>query len=151
MIRELEKEILNDIHFVERFIKARNERVKKDNSYRLSKKEIKEILSSTGRHFENIKNQYISDTNEADFTFRLIFDIKDDSILTYIYVLEGDSFLSNGLSNFAYMLNFFDHSGYEINQNFGINSATDFSEYINAMISIFEDFKQEFIKRQKPN
>ncbi len=152
MIRTFEKEILNNIHFVERFISARNLCVRDSNaSYKLQKKDIKDVLSKSGYQFENIKNQYISDVTDGNFTFRLMFDIKGDSVLTYIYVLKGETFLDNGLSHFGFMLNAFDLTDYEISQNFGFNSITDFSEYVGRMISIFEDFKKEFVKREKPS
>ncbi len=152
MIRTFEKEILNDIHFVERFISARNSCVRGSNtSYKLLKKDIKDVLLKSGYQFENIKNQYISDVTDGGFTFRLMFDIKGDSVLTYIYVLKGKTFLNNGLSHFGFMLNSFDLTSYEISQNFGFNSITDFSEYMGRMISIFEDFKKEFVNREKPD
>ena len=143
------KQILNDIHFVNRFINTINLCVKDENSlYKLVKKDVKDVLLATGYMFENIKNQYLSDVKDGDFTFRLIFDIKGESILTYMYVLKDGLFLGNGLSHFGYMLNSFDLTGYVINQNFGFNSRGDFSEYIRRMISIFEDFKKEFVKRE---
>ena len=152
MIRAFEKEILNDIDFAERFINAINVCVRDNNaSYKLLKKDVKDALSKSGYQFENIKNQYISDVTDAGFTFRLIFDIKRGSVLTYIYVLKGEAFLNNGLSHFGFMLNSFDLTDHVINQNFGFNSITDFLEYIGKMISIFEDFKKEFINREKPD
>lgn len=48
------------------------------------------------------------------------------------------------------MLNEVDLSNYEINQNFGFNSRGDLSEYVRRMISIFEDFKKEFVIREMP-
>ncbi|MFT5917413.1 MAG: hypothetical protein ACJAWV_003841 [Flammeovirgaceae bacterium] len=152
MIRAFEKEILNDIHFAERFINAINACVRDNNtSYKLLKKDVKGALSKSGYYFENVNNQYISDITDTGITFRLMFDIKDDSVLTYIFVLKGESFLNNGLSHFGFMLNSFDLTGYEINQNFGFNSIKNFSEYIGRIISIFEDFKKEFINREKPD
>ncbi len=123
MIRAFEKQILND---------------------------IKDVLMKTGYQFENTKNQYQTDVKEGEFTFRLMFDIKSESVLTYMYVLKDEAFLNNGLSNFGFMLNSFDLSGYEINQNFGLNSKGDLLDYARRMISIFEDFKKEFVKREIP-
>jgi len=152
MIRAFEKEILNDINFVERFIDALNVCIKDDNTfYELLKKDVKNALSRSGYQFQNIKNQYIIDVTDFGYTFRLIFDIKGDSVLTYIYVLKGEMFLNNGLSHFGFMLNSFDLTGYEMNQKFGFNSLSDFLGYMEKMFSIFEDFKKEFVKRYKSN
>lgn len=152
MIRPFEKKILKDIHFVERFVNARNLCVRNgDCSYRLQKKDIKDVLSRSGYQFENVKSQYVSNLKEGDLTFRLLFDIKGDSVLTYMYVLRGDEFLNNGLSHFGFMLNSFDLGDIEINQNFGFNNIIEFSEYMGKMISIFEDFRKEFMKREKPD
>jgi hypothetical protein len=151
MIRPFEKQILDEIDFVKRFINATNLCVKdKDSSYKLIKKDIKDVLLATGYQFENINNQYIVDVKDGDLTFRLMFDIKGESVLTYIYVLQYEAFLNNGLSNFGFMLNEFDLTNYEINQNFGFNSRGDFSEYVRRMISIFDEFKKEFVIREKP-
>lgn len=77
MIRLFEKQILNDIHFVNRFINATNLCIKdNDSSYKLVKKDIKDVLLATGYQFENIKNQYTADVKDRDLTFRLMFDIK---------------------------------------------------------------------------
>lgn len=65
-------------------------------------------------------------------------------------MLHHEAFLNNGLSNFGFMLNEVDLSNYEINQNFGFNSRGDLSEYVRRMISIFEDFKKEFVIREMP-
>ena len=149
MIRLFEKQILDDIHFVERFINATNLCVKDNTSpYKLIKKDVKEVLLTTGYQFENTKNQYLSDVKSKDLTFRIMFDIKNESVLTYIYVLKDETFLNNGLSHFGFMLNSFDLTGYQINQNFGFNSRGDFLEYVRRMISIFEDFKKEFARRE---
>lgn len=152
MIRTFEREILNDIHFVKRFISARNSCARDSNaSYKLLKKDIKDVLLKSEYQFENIKNQYISDVTDGGFTFRLMFDIIDGSVSTYIFVLKEGAFLNNGFSNLAFALNSFDLTGYEISQNFGFNSIMDFSEYVEGMISIFEDFKKEFVIREKPD
>jgi hypothetical protein len=149
MIRTFEKQILNDIQFVSRFVNARNLCIKDSSSdFKFQKKDIKNTLLATGYAFKNIRNQYLTDVKEGDLTFRLIFDINGESILTYVYVLKGEAFLENGLSHFGFMLNEFDLTGYEINQNFGFNSRADFLEYVRRMIYIFEDFKNEFIRRQ---
>jgi hypothetical protein len=79
-----------------------------------------------------------------------MFDIKGESVLTYIFVLKNEMFLNNGLSNFGFMLNEFDLTNFRINQNFGFNSIGNFSEYVRRMISIFEDFKKEYLTREKP-
>lgn len=102
MIRSFEKEILNDIRFVSRYVNALNLCVKdKSSAYKLNKRDIKDVLLATGYQFENVKNQYLTDVNGEDFTFRLMFDIKSESVLTYIFVLKRDAFLNNGLSNFG--------------------------------------------------
>lgn len=149
MIRSFEKHILLDIQFVRRFLDATNRCVKNDNqSYKVLKSDIKGVLSTTKYQFDNVKSQYLTDVEDGDFTFRLMFDIKGESVLIYIYVLKDGAFLNNGLSNFGFMLNEFDLSGYSINRNFGFSSSTDLSEYIGSMISIFDDFKHEFMLRK---
>ncbi len=65
--------------------------------------------------------------------------------MTYIWVLREDKFVDNGLSHFAYLLNYFDIEGKVINQNFGINSKEEFLSYVTKMISIFNDFMNEFM------
>ena len=68
MIRTFEKQILNDIHFVTRFLDARNLCIKDSNSvYKLQKKDAKDTLLATDYLFENIKNQYLTD---VDIYFR---------------------------------------------------------------------------------
>jgi len=149
MIRLFERKILDEIHFVERFIEATNSCIKNnDSNYKLVKKDIMNVLSTTKYEFENTQNHYLCDVNKGDYVFRLMFDIKNDSILTYIYVLKDGAFLENGLSHFGFMLNSFDLTGHIINQKFGFNSRNDFAAYIQKMISIFEDFKERFVLSQ---
>lgn len=148
MIRSFEKKILDDIHFVERFIDARNAYIKDNKStYRLSKKDIDCILSETNYRFTKFKNEYMSDIDDGGLTFRLIFDIKDDSVLTTIYVLKNGVFLNNNLAHFGYLLNSFDLTGVNVKSNFGFNSSDDFFSYMRHMFSIFEDFRREFMLR----
>lgn len=152
MIRLFEKQILDDIDFVNRFVYATNSYVKDINlPFKLTKKNVKDALVETGLHFQNIKDQYSIDLNIEDFTFRLMFDIKGDSILTYIFVLKNNTFLNNGLSNFGFMLNEFDLEGHKINQNFGLNNKSDLLEYLKIMISIFQDFTKVFMLRERPD
>jgi hypothetical protein len=148
MIRPFEKTILEDIHFVKRFIHARNVCVKHgDPSYIPSRNDIDSVLLETGYRFVRFKNQYTSDVNDEGLTFRVIFDIKDDSVLTYIFMLKDGEFIKNGLTQYGFMLNSFDLTGVEVKPNFGFNTKEDFSTYIRSMLSIFEDFKREFIQR----
>lgn len=147
MLGEFERGILTKIKFVDRFIDATNE-FKRDGltNYELSSKDIVDSLKATTFNFKHKSTQYFTDIEKGEYVFRLLFDIKDDSILTYIFVLQEDKFIDNGLSNFGYLLNYFDIDGKVINQNFGINSKEDFRKYLGKMTSIFNDFINEFMK-----
>jgi hypothetical protein len=151
MLREFEREILTKINFVDRFINATNEFTRNgQTNYKLNSKDIVDSLKGTTFIFKRKSRQYFTDVDKREYVFRLLFDIKDDSILTYIFVLQGDKFIDNGLSNFGYLLNYFDIDGKVTNQNFGINSRDDFRKYVDKMTFIFDDFVNEFISNNPP-
>ena len=151
MLREFERGILTKIKFVDRFIDATNEFTRDgQTNYKLNSKDIVDSLKATTFNFKHKGRQHFTDVDKRKYVFRLLFDIKDDSILTYIFVLQGDKFIDNGLSNFGYLLNYFDIEGKVINQNFGINNREDFRKYVDKMTSIFDDFVNEFMSSTEP-
>lgn len=150
MLGEFEKQVLTKIRFVDRFIEATNEFTRDGLiNYKLNPKDIVDNLKLTTYKFKHKSRQYFTDIDKGGYVFRLLFDIKDDSILTYIFVLQGDKFIDNGLSNFGYLLNYFDIGEKKINQNFGINSIENFRKYVVKMTSIFDDFVKEFMTNKQ--
>ena len=146
MLREFEKGVLERINFVDRYINATNEFTRNDlTNYNPKSKDIIDSLARGTLHFKHKSGSYFADVDTNGHKFRLLFDIKGGSILTYIWVLQEDKFVDNGLSHFAYLLNYFDIDGKVINQHFGLNSKEEFLSYITKMISIFNDFINEFM------
>jgi len=151
MLREFERGVLAKIKFVDRFINATNEFTREElTKYKLNSKDIADSLKTTTFNFKHKGRQHFTDVDKPKYVFRLLFEIKDSSILTYIFVLQGDKFIDNGLSNFGYLLNYFDIEGKVINQNFGINNRKDFRKYVDKMTSIFDDFVNEFMSSTDP-
>ena len=147
MLEEFEKGLLERINFADRYINAINEFTRNGlTNYKLDSRDIVDSLKGGTLSFRHKGGQYFADANRTKYIFRLLFDIKGDSILTYIYVLQGDRFINNGLSHFGYLLRYFDTDGKVINQNFGINSKEEFLSYVTRMVSIFNDFVDEFEK-----
>ena len=146
MLREFEKGVLGRINFVDRYINATNEFTRNGlTNYELTSKDIIDSLARGTLNFKHKSGSYFADVDRNEYKFRLLFDIKGGSILTYIWVLQADKFIDNGLSHFAYLLNHFDIDGKVINQNFGLNSKEEFLSYVTKMISIFNDFINEFM------
>jgi len=144
-LNSLEKNILHSIDFVKRYHKI--------NTMFTDDKEIKFVLNkkivlkNTEFIFKAHKNLFIHDEMERDYVFRVLLDIKNKNCLTYIYVLKRGEFMNNGLSHFGYLLNFFDISNLVFNDNFGINSEIEFEKYVKEIMSIFHDFKSEFLQQ----
>jgi hypothetical protein len=146
MLREFEKGVLGRINFVDRYINATNEFTRNSpTNYKLKSKDIIDSLRIGTLNFKHKSGSYFADVDRNKYKFRLLFDIKGGSILTYIWVLQEDKFVDNGLSHFAYLLNYFDIDGKMISQHFGLNSKEEFSTYVTKMISIFNDFINEFM------
>ena len=146
MLGEFEKGVLGRINFVDRYINATNEFTR--NGLTNYKPKSKDIIGSLARgtlNFRHKSGSYFADVDRNGYKFRLLFDIKGGSILTYIWVLQDYKFVNNGLSHLGYLLNYFDIDGKVINQNFGINSKEELLIYVTKMISIFNDFINEFM------
>jgi hypothetical protein len=146
-LNSLEKNILHKIDFVKRYHKV-NTMFTDDKKIKfvLNKKTVLNALKNTKFIFESNKNIFIHDEMEGDFVFRILLDVKNKNCLTYLYILKNGEFMNNGLSHFGYLLNFFDVSNLVFNDNFGINSEIEFEKYIKEFMSIFFDFKSEFLK-----
>jgi hypothetical protein len=147
-LNSLEKNILLSIDFVKRYHKINTMFTDdKEIKFVLNKKTILKALKNTDFIFKSHKNLFIHDEMEKDFVFRVLLDIKNKNCLTYLYVLKNGEFMNNGLSHFGYLLNFFDISNLVFNENFGINSEIEFEKYIKEIMSIFLDFKSEYLKQ----
>ncbi len=142
MVRKFEKEILDEIGFVSIYLNAKNRFIgDKNPSFNITKPEVKQFLKKIPNYkFKNYSNDYYSDVIKDGWTFRLFFDIKYGTVITYIYVLYENKFVSNGLSNLGRILDNIDLQGYEINNQFGLNSQEEMLEYLLIMIRIYEAF-----------
>lgn len=149
-LNHFEKNILIQIDFIRRFQEINNMFTNNiDNKFILTKKVVIAELNKTGFVFEANKNNYILNEKDGNFNFRFLLEIKNKNCLSYIFVLRDEEFLNNGLSHFGYLLNSFDLSNLYFNQNFGINSEIEFQNYVERVLSIFHDFKFEYLKQVK--
>lgn len=141
------KNVLNKINWKIRYYELSHQyRSEYNQEFEPKKKEIKEILKKTiPLKFKNHGNGYVFNLEKKELIYRLYLDIKGQSILPYIYVLQKDQFIPTGITHFGHM---FRKNDLELYQKLpikkGFSKQNDFEKYLLEIFKIFEDFSVEY-------
>ncbi|HEX9980464.1 MAG TPA: hypothetical protein VGB50_07850 [Flavobacterium sp.] len=148
MIRDFEKKILQKIDFANVYLKEEQKFIKDGSDTPTFKKaDILRVFRELGYSSEYIPGgMYKIRRKSGMMVFELLFDIKKNIPLIYLNIYNDNDLLDTGLGHFSYMLNFLPFDKTLINESFGLNSLIHLKDYIQRMISIFDDFVNAYLE-----
>lgn len=153
MIRAFERTVFTEINIADRYLETTAKYTgNKIQMPAFSKKEILQMLKESGYPSEYAGQGGYVYVREADrYTFRLMFDVKNNLPLLYLTIYKDNEPEQTGITQLGSVLRYIPYNealANEINEKgYNISSHGDFKNYVTEMALIFEDFVKLYIKK----
>ncbi|MBW8362129.1 MAG: hypothetical protein K0M56_08095 [Kaistella sp.] len=149
MIRKFEKQILKKIDFPERLLDIR-EKFIEVGGYTCDNKTFKSAFFPTYKLNDLGGNYYTIEKLYSDYLFRLLIHKTSGTVLIfYIDVFNNEKKEPIGFRQYGEVFHEFPLDKNKYNENFGFNNFEEMKEYLQDMITLFDDFVEEYINQLK--
>ena len=149
MIRKFEYKILKKTDFADRLLLSEKKYTEIDG-FSCDKKtfisavDTKYSLNSIGGNYFKITKIY------KEYKFKLLIHKTSGIVLLfYLDVYKNDEYQEIGFRQYGGVFNEFPIKKKLYNENFGFNNFEEMKEYLQDMITLFDDFVDEYVKRLK--
>ena len=148
-LRKFEKKILKKIDFPDRLLQYEGKFTEVDG-YSCDKKTFKSAFASTYTLNDLGGNYYTIERDFNEYRFRLLIHKTSGIVLIFhIDVFKDNQKQPIGFRQYASVFNEFPINKKLYNENWGFNNFEEMKEYLQDMITLFDDFVDEYINQLK--
>lgn len=145
IIEEVAYEAFRKINFSKRFKQIVNEFNNfESNLYKTNKKEVLKLLNNLGFNFTFCDGAYINIEQFDSIKFQITLNIKGNVLCT-LYIWYKGELINLVSGHFTFVRNKLESIEEFIAPNF--SNYEDLEKILSALLSIYEDFKREFLKQ----
>lgn len=146
-IPKVENIVYSKINIIEKYLKIREKYSKLYDIPAFKKTEIINTFKELDYKVNYIKGgAYVIERNEKEYKFQLSTVIRYNSPIFYIYIYKEEQLIGPKVTNLAFLMNYYEYDKTLINKSFGLNSLDDLKKYIFDILSLFNEFVDEYMK-----
>ncbi|WP_150546795.1 hypothetical protein, partial [Mesonia oceanica] len=152
-IREFEKNILTEMDFIDRYLNIELKFIK-NNSDKILKCDKKTFMAMVDAKYQ-IKHEggaYYTITKNYN-KYEFVLEIQKTSgagLLFYIYIYMNQILQNVDLSPVAAALDYLPYNkakAEKVSNTFGYNTLSEMKDYLNQMITLWEEFVEKYIEK----
>jgi hypothetical protein len=151
-VSDKEKQILENIDYASKYLHIKEKYADEGKVYWLyQKNEILQAFKELGHSIKYVRGgAYIIEKYYNNYRFEYRFVISMNNFSIYLEIYKNNAFIENQISNMGYILRFIPYNAEfaaKLNERgFILESVDNLKNYISDIISLLDEFVNEYIK-----